>query len=522
MDVRMAGRARSRRCSLVLAAIGAVLLLAATGGCGSGVDGHGAPHRRGPLVRKPAGDWAQPNGDLQNTRWVGGPIDAATVSRLHRAWAIGSTTMTGTTLIVHGIAYVQNANSTISAIDLAHKRVLWAWPHDNGFNAPNGVAIGDGRLYAATDRDAIALDVRTGRLLWSRRLVRNAHEGIDMAPGYKDGTVYVSTVPTNPRGSYEGGAQGVLWALDGATGRPRWKWATVPADLWGAPHVNSGGGLWETPAFDDAGGVYVAVGNPGPWPGAPGYVWGSSRPGPNRWTDSIVKLDARSGRMLWAHQVLQHDLYDWDLQGPVILTRSRGRLTALVAGKMGFVFAFDAASGRMLWKRSVGQHNGHDLDGRKAMHGDTHVGGAKVLPGQLGGVETQMAIDQDTVYVPVVNLYSKVVDGFIRGESGPLTEGRGELVALDVATGRVRWDHKLPQGPYSGATVVNDLVFVPTYEGTLWALRTDTGDVAWRTKLPAGSNAPVSIAGDTLIAPATVPVSAGQTASIAAYRLTSR
>jgi outer membrane protein assembly factor BamB len=517
MRGRTAGRAR-RRPAWFAAAL--LLTTVAVAGCGSGVNDGSAAHRR-PLVRKPAGDWAAPNADLRNTRWVGGPIDAARVSRLHRTWLLGSTAMTATPLIVHGVAYLQNANSTITAIDLVHKHVLWSWQHDDGFNAPNGVAIGDGRLYAATARAAIALDARTGRLLWSRTLVRNGHEGIDLAPGYKDGTVYLSTVPTNPGGSYKAGARGVVWALDGASGRPRWSWATVPADLWGAPHVNSGGGLWETPAFDEAGFVYVAVGNPGPWPGAPGYVWGASRPGPDRWTDSIVKLNARTGRMAWARQVLQHDLYDWDLQGPVILTHARGRFVALVAGKMGFVFAFDAASGRMLWKRSVGEHNGHDQDGLKAMHGDMRVGGKVILPGQLGGVETQMATDQDTVYVPVVNLASKVVEGFVRGESAPLTQGRGELVALDVATGKVRWDHKLPQGPYSGATVVNDLVFVPTYEGTLWALRTDTGAVAWSTRLPAGSNAPISVAGDMLIAPATVPVSAGQTAAIAVYRLTS-
>lgn len=503
--------------------IAAALLLAslAAAGCGSGVNGGSAPPRKGPLVRKPAGDWAQPNADLHNTRWVGGPIDAATVSRLHQVWALGSTPNTATTLIVHGIAYVQNMNSTVTAIDLVHRRVLWSWQHDNPLNGPNGVAIGDGRLYAATDREAVALDVRSGRQLWTRTLVRNGHEGIDMAPGYKDGTVYVSTVPTNGRVAYGGGAQGILWALDGRTGRPRWKWETVPASLWGNPHVNAGGGLWHPPAFDDAGSVYIAVGNPGPWPGAPGYVWGSSRPGPNRWTDSIVKLNARTGRMIWAHQVLPHDLFDWDLEGPVILDRSRGRLIALVGGKMGFVFAFDAASGRLLWKRSVGEHNGHDHDGLKAMHGDMHVGGAKVLPGQLGGVETQMAADQDTVYVPVVNLASSITHGFIRGESAPLTQGRGELVALDIATGKVRWDHKLPQATYGGATVVNDLVFTPTYEGTLWALRTDTGDVAWQARLPAGSNAPISVAGDTLIAPATVPVAAGQAMAIAVYRLTS-
>lgn len=519
MQADRARLAERRRHAWTAIAVGAaVALLAGCGGTAISRQG-AAANRRHTVVRKPGGDWPQPNGDLQNTRWVGGPIDAATVSRLRRAWSVPAGLVNATTVIAHGVAYVQDANCTVKAIDVARGRVLWSHPYRSPFNGPNGVAVGDGRVYASDELDAVALDARTGRQLWSTRLVQNAHDGIDMAPGYDDGTVYISTVPTNGRGSHGGGARGIVWALDGRTGRKRWSWATVPPRLWGAPDVNSGGGLWETPAFDGAGGVYVAVGNPGPWPGVPGYPWGESRPGPDRWTDSIVKLDARTGRMAWARQVVPHDLYDWDLQGPPILTRVRGRLVALVGGKMGFVFAFDASSGRLLWKRSVGVHNGHDHDDLKAMHGDEHVGGKQVLPGQLGGVETQMAIDADTVYVPVVNLYSSIATGFVRGESGPLQDGRGELVALDIATGAVRWDRRLPQGLYGGATVVNDLVLTTTYEGTLWALRTSDGSVAWRTSLPAGSNAPLAIARDTLIAPATVPLASGQAPNIVAYRL---
>lgn len=122
-----------------------------------------------------------------------------------------------------------------------------------------------------------------------------------MAPGVFDGTVYVSTTPGNFHTFYTGHGAGVLWALDAATGRPRWSFRTVPFSLWGDASVNSGGGLWNPPGFDGHGGVYIDVANPGPTnAGGPGNVWARSRPGPNLYTDSLVKLDARTGRVLLA------------------------------------------------------------------------------------------------------------------------------------------------------------------------------------------------------------------------------
>ena len=112
---------------------------------------------------------------------------------------------------------------------------------------------------------AFALDAASGRAAVARgRSPRNEHEGIDMAPGYHDGTVFVSTVPTRPEVSTARGARGRPvgarrrhreTALDAGT--------QVPADLWGHPSVNSGGGLWHTPAFDGEGTLFAGVAQPG-------------------------------------------------------------------------------------------------------------------------------------------------------------------------------------------------------------------------------------------------------------------
>lgn len=503
-----------------LPAAAAVLVsLVALGACGS------AKHADADRPPQDGGGpgWLAPNGDLSNTRRVSGPIDAASVSRLAFAWRSDMNAV-ATPIVSHGTIYTEDVNGAAYAVELAHGRRLWkqqfSAAEGSTQTGPNGVAVGDGRVYGSTTTIVYALDQRTGRRIWTRRIVRG-HEGIDVAAVYADGTLYISTSP-GPSG-YGAGVRGIVWALDGASGRPRWSWATTEPGLWSHPEINGGGGLWYPPSLDGRGAIYFGTGNPGPVPGARGYPWGASRPGPDRWTDSIVKLDARTGRLRWARQVLPHDLYDWDLEAPVVLVSSHGRPLAIAAGKMGFVYAFDRTTGALVWKRSVGQHNGHDRDNLRAIDGnDRSTAARQVLPGIFGGVETPMAADRDTLYVPTVN----VASAFGPEQIGPAKAPRpphvahpGEIVALDVATGGVRWDRTLPSPVYGAATVVNDLVFTTTEEGTIYALRKATGAIAWQARLPDGTNGPLAVAGDTLLVFPNIPFGNDQPIAMFAYRL---
>ncbi len=218
--------------------------------------------------------------------------------------------------------YLQDQESNVMAIKLATGKVLWRHNYSSPNGGPDGVNVVGGVVYAATNHAAVALSATTGRQLWSRTLIGNNREGIDMAPGYNNGTVYVSTVPVNPTvGQYLGGAKSTLWALNARTGAPEWSWDEVQ-NLWGNPSLNSGGGLWDPPSFDSQGNLYIGIANPGPigqggWPA--GYPWGTSRPGPDLYTDSIVKLSPQ-GKLLWYYQLTPHDLYDWDLQNSPVLT----------------------------------------------------------------------------------------------------------------------------------------------------------------------------------------------------------
>jgi alcohol dehydrogenase (cytochrome c) len=531
------------RCVVNRPAVAGVTLLAAAslvaGGCGSSSSTTGCLSK--PAAGATAAAWTLPGGDLRNTRDVASPINSSNVAKLGVAWCvpIESTGAAGaaglsdgyatTPVVVHGVMYTQDLESNVMAIELATGKVLWTHNYNSANGGPDGVTVVNGTVYAATDNAAIALSAATGKQLWSRTLIGNDHEGIDMAPGYNDGTVYLSTVPVNPnKGQYLGGARGILWALNAATGAPEWNWDEVQ-NLWGQPGINSGGGLWDPPSFDRQGNIYIGVANPGPigqtgWP--KGYPWGTSRPGPDLYTDSVVKLSPQ-GKLLWYYQLTPHDLYDWDLQNSPVLTTAHGQPVVIDGGKAGILIELSAQTGKLLWKLPVGVHSGHENDGLITENATPASAiplpaSFELEPGVLGGVESQLATNGSSTFVAVNNLAVPLsVTGVLESSKtfeASIPKATGEMVAVDQDTGKIVWDDKLPSTPYGAATVTNDVVFTTTYNGDLYAFNAATGAILLKTPLSAGTNAPVTIAGDYVITAAGVQGSKGQQLIIA-YRL---
>jgi alcohol dehydrogenase (cytochrome c) len=488
-----------------------------------------------------AAGWTLPGGNLANTRDVASAITSSNVAELGVAWCVpaestGAIHAAGfadeiatTPVVVNGVVYLQDLESNVMAIRLATGKVLWTHNYNSLNGGPDGVNVVGGTVYAATSSAAVALNAATGKQLWSRTLTGNDHEGIDMAPGYNHGTVYVSTVPVNPsKGEYLGGAKGILWALNAATGAPEWSWDEVQ-DLWGNPAINSGGGLWDPPSFDRAGNLYLGIANPGPIGQSgsrDGYPWGTSRPGPDLYTDSIVKLSPQ-GKLLWYYQLTPHDLFDWDLQNSPVLTTAHGQQVVIDGGKAGILIELNAETGKLLWKLPVGVHSGPANAGLLTEHA-TPATASSLLPakftlepGVFGGIESQLATNGTTTFAAVNNLGVPLsVKGLTESSKAfeaSIPKATGEMVAVNQDTGKIEWDDKLPSSPYGAATVTNNVVFTTTYSGHLYAFNTATGAILLNTPLSAGSNSPVTVDGDYVIAGAAVLLSGK--ALIIAYKL---
>ncbi len=421
----------------------AALVIAAAliaGGCSSSSSSSSAlacPSKHGTAVTgsapagtgRPAAGWTQPDADLASTRYVASAITSTNVSRLGVAWTVSLTMSTAhtdgayatTPVIVNGVVYVQDLDSDVFAISLATGKVLWTHDYNSPDGGPDGVNVVGGVVYAATAEAAVALDAATGAQLWSRTLIGNDHEGIAMAPGYNNGTVYVSTVPANVTVQYGSGGEGILWALNAKTGVPEWSWNQVQ-NLWGNPGVNSGGGL--------------------------------------------------------------------------------------------------------LWQRPVGGHDGHENDGVLTEHATPTSRGllpAKYClePSLYGGILTQLASNGSTTFAAVNDLALPATPADYTGPAAAVLQdvenATGEMVAVNQDTGTVEWDTLLPSSPYGAATVTNDVVFTTTFRGDLYALDAATGAIVFKTQMSAGSNAPVAVDGDYVIAGAAL--SSTQRNMIIAYKL---
>ena len=506
-----------RRGAIALAVLAALTVTVVLAGCGSSSSNSGsstsssshaaAVGQAPPEWAANAGAWPAHNHDLANTRaTTQTPINSKTVSKLKVKWTfkfpyIGQFgAYTSNPIVLNGVVYIEDPDSNVYALNRETGAVIWKHLYKSvtPSGGPNGLALGYGLLFGATEGSAFALNPSNGKQVWIHKLIGNNKEGIDMAPQLYDGKVLVSTIPGSSSNFYQGGAFGTVYSMDAKTGKTIWSFQTVKggAKLFGNPKVNSGGGLWYPPTVDGHGRVFLSVANPAPLYGTPKFPNGSSRPGPNLYTDSLVALNGETGKLLWFRQVIPHDLRDYDLQVNAITATVpiKGVQTQveLVAGKMGKVYAYRADNGQHLWTLPVGKHlNDTGLLPKKPI---------TVSPGIFGGVETPMALATNRLFVPWLNFPVRAsATGLAGGLAFNFKTGSGGLTAVDPGTGKVLWQNKLPSEDFGAATVANDVVFTSTYAGTIYAFDTTTGKTLWTKKASAGINSFPAIDGDTLL-----------------------
>jgi outer membrane protein assembly factor BamB len=452
---------------------------------------------------KAGSDWPLPNLDLSSTRALtSSGIDRSNVARLRVAWRfrfrirpVDSGAFTATPVVAGAVVYVQDMKSNVFALDLETGAVRWQHLFKATNPGPDGLAVVGTRIYGTTDSLAFALSKKTGRLLWQHILVSDTERYVDIAPQVANGDVYLSTIGEPPNG------RGTLYALDAATGALRWKLDTIKGK-WAVPAQAGGGGAWWTPSV--AGRVvYWGIANPLPWGGTRTHPNGAIFAGPALYTDSLLVTDGATGRLRWYDQVTSHDVRDYDFALPPILGSIGSAPVVFGSGKAGIVIAWNRDTHRRIWQAEVGVHrNDKGLLPRRQV---------SVCPGLYGGVLTPMAYAKGKLFVPVVDLCMR---GGAYGYE-PLEKvdvgrrGRGELVALDAATGKSLWTRRLPQPDFSCATVADGVVFTATFDGTVYALDTRNGATLWSARMPALVNACPALSGRTLLVGAGVPKRGG-------------
>jgi alcohol dehydrogenase (cytochrome c) len=486
-------RARGRELAIPLAAAG---LLALTG-CGW----HGGGGARSATA------WPLANRDAASTRAApAAGIDRSNVRDLRVLWRFRlrgrpgeSGAFTATPVAAGGVVYVQDMASTVFALELRTGRVLWRrrffYAESPG---PNGLAVAAGRVFGVTDRMVFALSTRTGEVLWRRVLVRLGEPVIDVAPVAVNGTVYASTIGLPPNG------HGALYALNASTGAVRWRFATI-RNRWAVPREAGGGGAWYPPSVG-GGEVFWGTANPTPFGGSRAHPNGGAYAGRALYTDSLLVLDAFTGRLRWYDQVTRHDVRDYDFQLSPVLAQG----LVIGAGKAGLVIAWNRRTHRRVWQVRVGVHRNDT--------GPLAPRPVPVCPGLFGGVETPAAYADGTLFVPVVDLCMKgSAYGYESLAHVDPSRGRGELVALDAANGDRLWSRALTAPDFGCATAGDGVVFTSTFGGRVYAFDTRDGARLWSAQLRAGINACPALADGLLLVGAGVPRGHGSVLELVAF-----
>ena len=351
----------------------------------------------------PNTDWRVAGGDPGNTRFS--PLDqinTTNVAQLRVAWVYHTGDLPpdqrgeiqATPIIVDGVLYTTTPALAVIALHAESGTLLWRFDprttHDarrtDISHVNRGVVYwadaGDERIFFTAGRRLYALDARSGRPIptFGDSGSVNLAAGLSRAIGdaylvaTSPGAIYKDLLIQGMRvGEEEGSAPGDVRAYDVRTGAIRWTFHTIPHpgefgyDTWppGGWATAGGANSWAGLSVDTVRGiVYVPTGSATP------DFYGGARTGANLFANSLVALDAATGKRLWHFQTVHHDLWDRDLPAApnfVTVTRGGARVDAVAQiAKSGFVFLFDRQSGKPLFDIKERAVSASDLHGEHA------------------------------------------------------------------------------------------------------------------------------------------------------------
>ncbi|HET9217151.1 MAG TPA: PQQ-binding-like beta-propeller repeat protein, partial [Terriglobia bacterium] len=332
-------------------------------------------------------NWLTYSGTLRGERYSKlTQITPANVKNLEIAWlwqAQSEHSFEATPLVVDGVLYTVQAPNDVVALNAATGRVLWKYPYTpKSFRVccgqvNRGLAIHGDTLFIGTlDAHLLAIDAVIGKLVWDA-IVANPDDpacrprfncySITHAPLVVKDKVIVGTA------GGDGWIRAFIAAFDVNTGKEAWRFYTTPAtgepgnETWSGDSWKTGGAaVWVTGAYDaEANLTYWGTGNPNP-NGDP-----DARLGDNLYSDSVVALDADTGKLQWYFQFTPHDDMDWDsAQVPVLADiewQGRPRKVMLWPNRNGLLYVLDRITGEFLMGKpfvEVNWMDGFDEKGR--------------------------------------------------------------------------------------------------------------------------------------------------------------
>ena len=479
------------------------------------------------LSEEPKEAWLTNGGTLSNQRYS--PLDEIDTDNVGDLKGVWMTDLSGSgvaakysaeaqPIVYQGVMYVPTGADDVFAVSVETGKVLWRYEAklDQKISTvccgwlSRGVALGDGKVYLGQlDGSLVALDQRTGKLVWSVE-VGSWQQGytITAAPLYYDGMVV-----TGVSGG-EFSIRGRVQAYDAKTGKEVWRFDTVPGpgekghDTW--PQDNEswkhgGAPVWQTPAVDpELGLMYFSTGNASP------DLDGSRRKGDNLFAASIVAVDAKTGEYRWHFQQVHHDIWDYDSPSPVVLfdveIDGEERKGIAEASKTGWLYLLDRETGKPLLpieEKAVPQLAGQATAKTQPIPSYPPFFSHEVTDEDVAAIQkladanakkgaAKPKVVKGGIYTPFGETITAIVPGPQGGTNWQPTSYNPEtglfyVCAMRSVSGYSSKNEELPAGK-RGQTADLGSVFTTTgfgsQEGHFLAIEASSGEIKWRKRWP--------------------------------------
>ncbi len=472
-------------------------------------------------------NWLTYSGDYAGRRHsLLDQINPSNVSKLAAKWVYQTNTggkIEGTPLVADGILYETGQDDRAFALDARSGRPIWLYqrqlPQDIRpccGRVNRGFAILGDRVFLGTlDAHVIALDRKTGNVVWDQTAA-------DYKLGYSFTVAPLAVKDMILIGASGGeyGIRGFIDAYDAATGKRRWRFYTVPGpgepghDSWEGDSWKIGGApAWNTGTYDPATNqIFWPTGNPSP------SNRGEGRAGDNLYSNSLLALNADSGKLNWYFQFTKHDEHDWDATQIPVLVDSGDKHLILHANRNGFFYVLDRTTGKLISATAYGKQtwtDSKDAEGRPIAKKEASptLEGHTVCPGALGttnwyppaynpqtGLLYVTSRDQCDIFSTAPQPY-EAGHAYYGSAYFPSDEAEpyvGALRALDPATGAIKSEFPHTSPTWSGVlSTAGGLIFTGDAEGNFIALDAATLKPLWHFQMGGAAYAgPMSFAVD--------------------------